>query len=60
MTQKQKVKKKNRNPTKDMGGFVFLEERPEMKVFLHRRFLQEWEIDYEEETLLDLITWTKT
>lgn len=43
-----------------MGGFVFLEERPEMKMFLHRRFLQEWEIDYEEETLLDLITWTKT
>lgn len=43
-----------------MGGFVSLEEHPAMKVFLYRRFLQEWEIDYEEETLLDLIPWTKT
>lgn len=40
-----------------MGGLVSMEEHPAINIWTD--FLKEWEIDYEEETLLDLISWTK-
>lgn len=45
-----------RKTVEDMGGCVFVEEHTAINIWID--FLQECDIDYEKETLLDLI-WTK-
>lgn len=40
-----------------MGGRICTEKHPIIQVWT--QFLKEWEIDYEEESLFDLISWTK-
>lgn len=44
--------------TENMGGNVSTEEHPVVQVWTE--FVNEWDMEYEEKSLLDLISWTKS